>query len=836
MSHADASARADALRREIEAHNHRYYVLDDPTVSDKEYDELVVELRAIEAKWPDLITPESPTQRVGGQPREGFATVPHETPMRSLLSIFEEGEMRRFYQTCIEELGAAAVPLVAEPKYDGVSLEIVYERGLLVSAATRGDGTTGEDVTANVKTIAEVPLRLREGKTAIPDHLVVRGEVYMDKNDFAELNRRQEEAGGKTFANPRNAAAGSLRQLDPKITAQRPLSIFFWEMAPATRPGRPATHWECLETMRELGLKTCPESRRLPDIEAAIAWHHGLEARRDDLPYEIDGAVFKVDSMADHERLGMRSANPRWAVAYKFTPRQQTTVIKEIQAFVGRTGAVTPVAVLEPVHIGGVTVTHVSLHNQDEVDRKDIRVGDTVLVERAGDVIPHVVQVITEKRPPHAHPYKLPARCPVCGTEVVKPEGEAISRCTNNSCPAQIKESIKHWGAKQAVDIDGLGDKIVDQLVDRGLVHDVADLYDAATEPLAELQRVGQEKSLAIIKKLNSIIRLTEGAAMQSAESIIKTERKGNKHALELMKKVDESSRAESSDFIPGLDVLDTRLTEKQALKDAEPIIKAQHTGKERMCEIDEKSRADLADFLLSLDVRNMNEAVAQKLAKKFGSMDAIVSATDQCLRRISKPVVELASKIRLWLFIKEIGVQILWNLLRQIEQSKQASLPRVILGLGIRHVGRALADALAAEFGSLGAVAAADKERLLAVSDVGPEVTSSILQWFENPKNRSLIQKLKGHGIDPHMERQAAAGGRVAGKTFVITGELEGMTRTEAEELVRREGGKCGNSVSKKTDYLVVGASPGATKMKAAQEHGTKTLDKAAFLELLGR
>jgi len=669
MPKSDAARRAEELRREIEQHNYRYYVLDDPVTSDAEYDELMLELRAIEEKWPDLVTPESPTQRVAGQPREGFATLRHEVPMRSLLSIFQEEEMRRFYETCQEELGEKAMPLVGEPKYDGVSIEIVYDGGLLVSAATRGDGTTGEDVTANVRTIRAVPQRLREPDAKVPEHLVVRGEVLMFKEEFAKLNREAEEQGGKIFANPRNASAGSLRQLDPRITAVRPLRIFFWEISPAST-ARPPTQWECLELLKSMGLKTCPESRRLHSLEEAIRWHHDLEARRDTLPYEIDGAVFKVDRLADHERLGMRAANPRWAVAYKFTPRQKTTKIVEITASVGRTGAVTPVATLEPVEIGGVTVTHVSLHNQDQIDGLDIRVGDTVLVERAGDVIPHVVQVITEKRTGHEKKYRLPAKCPACGSEVVKPEGEAIARCTNNSCPAQVKESLKHWGSKQAVDIDGLGDKVVDQLVDRGLVRDVADLYDLTAEQVADLERMG------------------------------------------------------------------------------------------------EKSAANLID---------------------------------------------------------------------EIVKSKGATLPRVIHGLGIRHVGRALAETLAGEFGSLETLAAADEARLLEAPDVGPEVAASILAWMGSKENRRLLEKLKRHGIDPKVAGPKK-GGPLAGKTIVITGELAAIGRDEAEELVRSLGGKAASSVSKATDFVVVGEKPGGTKMRAAEKHGTKVIGEAEFLKLVGK
>jgi DNA ligase (NAD+) len=787
MSKPDAAKRAEHLRREIERHNYRYHVLDDPEVCDAEYDELLVELRAIEERWPDLVTPDSPTQRVGGKARDGFATVRHETPMRSLLSIFAEDEMRRFHETCREELGLRDVPLVAEPKYDGVSIEIVYDRGRLVSAATRGDGTTGEDVTANVRTIKEVPLRLHEGKGKVPEHLVVRGEVLMLKKEFAGLNRQAEEAGEKVFANPRNASAGTLRQLDPRITAARPLRIFFWEIAPSSS-WRPPTQRECLEAMRSMGLKTCPESRTVATLEEAIKWHHELEARRDDLPYEIDGCVFKVNRLADHERLGMRSANPRWAVAYKFTPRQKTTRVVEILPSVGRTGAVTPVATLEPVEIGGVTVTHVSLHNQDEIDRKDIRIGDTVLVERAGDVIPHVVQVIADKRTGREKPYRLPSKCPVCGGAVVKPEGEAIARCTNNSCPAQVKESLKHWGSKQAVDIDGLGDKIVDQLVDRGMLRDVADLYDLATGPFAELKRVGPEKSSSIMKEIGKLQRVSENAALKIAERISKKQDKDKEKALRLMEQIDENS------------------TQR------------------------------LADFIVDLNARNVNRSEAETLAMKFESLEALAGADERCVRASSDVGVQVASIVQEWLFIKSIGLKIVQNLLDKIAKSKNVKLPRMIYGLGIRHVGRALADTLAAEFGSIEALAAADEDRLRTVPDVGPEVATSILAWFGSHENRRLLEKLRQHGIDPKAARLSQGTDRLAGKTFVITGELSGMSREEAEDLVRRDGGKAAASVSKNTYYLVVGESPGSTKMRAAEKYGTRIIDEAEFLRILGR
>ncbi|HVR29465.1 MAG TPA: NAD-dependent DNA ligase LigA [Thermoanaerobaculia bacterium] len=500
---AKARRRAKELREEIAYHDHRYYVLDDPVISDAEFDELERELEAIEQRFPDLVTPDSPSHRVGGPPREELGTVRHETPMRSLDSLQDEADVRRFYDRCRRELLRDAVPLVGEPKYDGLSVELVYESGVLQVASTRGDGVVGEDVTENIKTIREVPLRLRRDGGRLPRRVIARGEVYIAIRDFEQFNRRREEAGEKTFANPRNMAAGSLRQLDPRITAARPLRIFFWELAPGSS-ARPETQWECLQAMRSMGLRVNERATALADLDAAIAWFSEIGAGRDALPYEIDGCVFKVDALADQAALGVKSASPRWAVAWKFAPRQRTTRIVAIEAQVGRTGALTPVAALEPVQIGGVTVANVSLHNQDEVDRKDIRIGDWVLVERAGDVIPHVVQVIADRRTGMERRYRLPDRCPVCGGEAVKPPGEAITRCVNTSCPAQVKERIRHFGSRGAMDIDGLGDKLVDQLVERGLMRDVAGLYDLTVEQLVALERLAEKSAQNLVAAIEA--------------------------------------------------------------------------------------------------------------------------------------------------------------------------------------------------------------------------------------------------------------------------------------------------------------------------------------------
>ncbi len=661
-----AARRAEELRDTIEEHNYRYYVLNDPAVSDAEYDDLVAELEDIESRYPDLATPDSPTRRVGAPPADEFETMKHDPPMLSLQAVRREDEFRRFYDTCREELGTRRVALVGEPKYDGLSVELVYEDGSLVRAGTRGDGTVGEDVTDNVRTIREVLLRLRTGGADVPPRLVVRGEVYLSRADFEELNRRREEAGEKTFANPRNAAAGSLRQLDSAITARRPLRVFFWEISPAS-DGRPATQWECLQLMKKLGLKTNDLPARLDGLKPAAAWYREMEQRREELPCEIDGCVFKLDDLDAHATMGTRAATPRWAAAWKFPPGRKITRIRDITAQVGRTGALTPVAALEPVCIGGVKVARVSLHNQDEVDRKDIRIGDHVVVERAGDVIPHVASVVCDRRSGNEKKYRLPKRCPVCGGTTVKPAGEAATRCVNSSCPARLKQEIIHFAEKKAMDIDGLGEKIVDRLVDGGLVENVADLYRLAPGDLEKLERM----------------------ARRSAEKLV----------------------------------------------------------------------------------------------------DAIRGS------------------------------------------AARATLPGVIYALGIPHVGRAMAEDLAAAFGSLDALRDAGREDLQALEGVGEIAGAAIYEWFRDEKNAALIDDLKAQGIDPAAARRSD---RLRGTTLVFTGRLDAMSRDEAAAAVRQRGGRVSGSVSGNTDYLVVGDDPGATKRREAAQHDVACIGEEEFLKLV--
>ena len=495
--------RIEALKAQIRTHNYRYYVLDDPEIPDAEYDRLMRELEGLEAAHPEFITEDSPTQRVGAEPVEAFGTVEHAIPMLSLENAFNEQELREFDARVKRLLDTEEdMVYVAEPKFDGVAVELVYERGRFVVGSTRGDGFVGEDVTQNLRTVRSLPLVLM-AEEPIPERVEVRGEVLLGIEAFESLNRRREEEGEPAFANPRNAAAGSLRQLDPRITAERPLDLFCYAVGRVE--GRTfERHGEVLRALKRWGLKVNPHVRRCANVQEALAYYADVEAMREALDYEIDGVVLKVDRLRFQRELGEKSRSPRWAVAYKFPPKQETTVIRDIVVQVGRTGALTPVAIMEPVRVAGVEVRRATLHNQEEIDRKDVHIGDTVIVQRAGDVIPEVVQVIPSMRTGKERRFVIPDRCPVCGAEVLKSEEEAVYRCTGLSCPAQLKERVRHFASKGAMDIDGLGDKLVAQLVDKGLVRDVADLYTLSKEELAELERMADKSGQNVLDALEA--------------------------------------------------------------------------------------------------------------------------------------------------------------------------------------------------------------------------------------------------------------------------------------------------------------------------------------------
>lgn len=655
--------RVQELRHEIDEHNYNYYVLAQPTISDGEFDRLFQELKALEEAHPELITPESPTQRPGGFVETSFAPVQHAVPMLSLANVFDR-EGLDAWDARIRKLGEREkYRFCVEPKIDGLAIALVYEQGRLVRGATRGDGLTGEDVTLNLRTIPAIPATLPR-----PIDLEVRGEVYMRTADFQSLNERRAEADEQLFANPRNAAAGSLRQQDPRVTKSRPLS--FWAYGVLGLEGI-TRHYDSLTHTRDLGFPVWPEIGVVDTIDEVWALCEGYQAQRSTLPFEIDGVVIKVDDLRDQEELGAVGREPRWAVAYKFPAIQATTVLREIQINVGRTGTLNPLAVLDPVEIGGVTVSRATLHNEDEIARKDLRVGDTVVVQRAGDVIPQIVKSIEEKRPADAQPFVMPEICPVCGSAAVRPEGMVARYCTGGlACKAQLVRGLEHFAGRRMMDIEHLGTKLAVTLVETGLVKDLADVYSLTKEQVLALERFA-EKS---------------------------------------------------------------------------------------------------AD-----------------------------------------------------------------NLLAAIEASKQRPLSRVVYALGIRDIGEQTAKILAQRFGSMDRLETATAEELNDLKGLGSVVSESIVDFFAEPHNRSVIEKLKAAGlamIESETE-QPATDGPFTGMDFVFTGRLERMARPKAEALVVKMGGKAGSAVSKKTKYVVAGEEAGS-KLEKAQKLGVTVLNEVEFLALV--
>jgi DNA ligase (NAD+) len=673
MNKAEAQRRINDLRRAINRHNYLYYVEAKPEISDREYDRLYRELVDLETAFPDLITPDSPTQRVGGTPLKEFRAVHHKVPMLSLDNTYSYAELRDFDLRVRKLVARERVSYVLEPKVDGVSISVRYEDGLLTVGATRGDGATGDDITANIKTIRAIPLRLAPPPhTAMPRVLEVRGEAYMPRADFAKLNERRIAAGEEAFANPRNATAGSLKQLDARIVAQRPLAAVFYGIGEAEGIAF-ETQADILNTLSQFGLPTPQRWWLCENIDEVIARAEELQGLESSLPYEVDGAVVKVNSLALWPQLGTTAKAPRYAIAFKYSHEQAQTLLKGITVQVGRTGVLTPVAELEPVFLAGSTISRATLHNEEEIRRKDVRIGDTVIVEKAGEVIPAVVGVVLEMRPKDAKPFDLVKhvqhRCPACGGPIRKDPEFVAWRCENVSCPAQLKRTIQHFASRQAMDIENLGEVLINQLVDRGLVKDAADLYHLKAQDLEQLERMGA------------------------------------------------------------------------------------------------KSAA---------------------------------------------------------------------NVVAAVEGSKRRELWRFIHGLGILHVGEGAARKLADHFRSLEALQKASQDELRRVPDVGPVMAASIYDFFRNPKNQNLLQRLEAAGVLPvPPAAPAGAKGPFAGKTVVITGALQGFTREQAQEELRRRGAKVTDSVSKKTDFLVVGSDPGS-KLQKAQSLGVRILNEQEFVEWL--
>jgi len=641
------------LRAAIRDHEYKYYVLASPTISDYDFDQLLRELQQLENQHPELVTADSPTQRVGGIAASDFPTHQFSRPMISLDNAYSTAELTEWHNRVLQLSKLDSVDYVTELKIDGLSIALIYENGILAKAVTRGDGRTGEIVTGNARTIRSVPLRLKE-----PQSIEVRGEVFLSLGAFRQINDEREQAGEARFANPRNAAAGSLRMLDPSIVAKRSLDFFGYSPLPSE-----TTQLKNLDRIASLGLKVNPNRRLCHSIEDVARYCSEWEERRDSLDYEIDGVVVKVNSVEVQEALGSTAKSPRWAIAVKFKARQATTKLEDIRIQVGRTGALTPVAVLEPVQLGGTTIRNATLHNEDEIERLGLQINDRVLLERGGDVIPKIVSVAEQA--PDRHKFEMPTRCPVCGSEVYRAEGEAVRRCMSQTCPAKLRESLLHWASRKAMKIDGLGEKLVDQLLAKGLVHDVSDLYRLTAEDLAFLDRMGEK-----------------------------------------------SAR----------------------------------------------------------------------------------------------------------------------NLTAEIEESRKLDFSRLLFGIGIRHVGERTAQLLAEHFGSMARISDASPEELEQVDEVGPKLAESINHFFHEKQNRDLVRRLEELGLklesDVPKDRPRQV---LAGKTFVVTGTLDGLSREEAEALISKFGGRVTKSVSKKTDYVLAGRDPGS-KLDKARELGIAVIDESAL------
>jgi len=657
----------EQLRAEINHHNYRYHVLDSPEISDAEYDELMRELKQLEEQYPQFLTPDSPTQRVGAAPVEAFGVVEHPSPLLSLGNVFSKEELLAWYTRTSKLLEGKQFDFVGEHKIDGLAVALTYVNGQLTIGATRGDGFRGENITQNLRTIRSVPLSVPKGA---PARFEVRGEVFLPKAGFNKLNQERAEEGLSLFANPRNAAAGSVRQLDPRITAKRPLDIYIYMLGYTEGKATPPTHWETMEYLKSLGFKVNPNNALLTSIDEVEEFHHTWVERRESLPYEADGIVVKLNSLDLQRQLGNIGHEPRWATAYKFPAVQGTTHLIDIGISVGRTGTLNPYAILEPVSVGGVTIKQAALHNEDDIRRKDIRIGDTVIVQRAGEVIPQVVGPVVSKRSGQEKLFTMPSRCPVCGAKVIRPKDEVMSYCTNVACPAQIQQRLEHFVSRGGMDIRGIGESISATLLREGLVKDVADLYD-------------------LHNKYDQLVKL-------------------------------------------------------------------------------------------------------EKMADKS-----------------------------------------MTNMLNAIEKSKDRPLARIIFALGILHIGEEMAGLLANHFGSIDKLADASGEELLSIPAVGPKLADSIIAFFRQEENRSLLKRLRKAGVRLEEESVKPEELPLAGQEFVITGRLEAFARQEAEARVKALGGSTGSSVTGKTTYLVVGTEPGS-KLARAQALGTKQLTEEEFLRLL--
>jgi len=768
----NAESRIHELRAELDQHNYRYYVLDEPSVPDAEYDRLFNELKALEAEHPHLVTPDSPTQRVGGAALAAFSQVRHEIPMLSLGNAFEESDLREFDRRVVEGLDQpGAVDYSCEPKLDGLAVSLLYRDGQLVQGATRGDGSTGEDISANVRTVRNIPLKLQG--SGWPAVLEVRGEVFMSKAGFDRLNAAQAESGGKTFANPRNAAAGSLRQLDSKITASRPLEFCCYGLGQVSETIGDS-HIGILEQLKAWGLPISRELKHAAGIEECLAYYRDIGARRNDLPYEIDGVVFKVNNLASQRELGFRAREPRWAIAHKFPAMEELTEVLDVEFQVGRTGAVTPVARLKPVKVAGVTVSNATLHNMDEIARLGLRIGDTVIIRRAGDVIPQVMQVVLERRPKDARPVQVPSQCPVCGSQVERTqlikrskgkettsEG-AVYRCVGRlACAAQLKQAIIHYVSRRAMDIDGLGEKSVEQLVDEGLIRSPADLYSLKFEQIVEL----------------------EGFAEVSSNKLLEA--------------IENSKRPSLARFIYALGIPDV----------------GEETAKVLARSLGSLARVQQALPQVLTYLPDIGLEVAHEIHNFF---------EDQHNRDVIQQL--LASGMQL----QEEGEL-------AAEFAASTTLAGLIAKLDIASVGPTGAEKLVAKLGSLDQIIQADGIDLRQA--LNTKQADAVREFFKSEANQQLARaieaQLQAFGMHWASDKKVVEGLPLAGQTWVLTGSLERMSRDIAKDKLESLGAKVAGSVSGKTHCVVAGPGAGS-KLAKASELGVKVLDEDAFIAFL--
>ncbi|WIX24988.1 NAD-dependent DNA ligase LigA [Xanthomonas arboricola pv. corylina] len=822
----DPAQRIGALRHRIEDANYRYHVLDEPQMADVDYDRLMRELEALEAAHPELASADSPTQRVGHLAASRFAEVRHALPMLSLGNAFSDEEVTEFVRRISERLEVKQPLFSAEPKLDGLAISLRYEDGEFVQGATRGDGATGEDVSANLRTVKAIPLRLRgEGW---PQVLEVRGEVYMPRAAFETYNAQMRLQGGKVLANPRNGAAGSLRQLDARITAQRPLSFFAYGVGEVSEGALPQTHSAILAQLRAWGFPVSALVEVVQGSDGLLAYYQRIGEARDGLPFDIDGVVYKLDDLAGQREMGFVSRAPRWAIAHKFPAQEQSTTVEAIEIQIGRTGAATPVARLKPVHVAGVVVTNATLHNADQIARLDVRVGDTVIVRRAGDVIPEVAGVVAEQRPPGTQPWQMPTHCPVCGSEIVREEGEAVWRCSGElTCPAQRKEAFRHFVSRRAMDVDGLGEKFIEVLVDSGVVQGVADLYLLNVDQLLQLRMISTAESPhAFLREARE--HLASGAYGQLENTVVGI-------GVDLAGEREAPHTWQADLLRAGLPAFDWN-RKKIATKWAENLIEA----------IEQSRDTTLERFLFALGIEHVGESTAKALSAWFGDLALIRHLPWPLFKRVPDIGGEVARSLGHF-FDQPGNQQAIDDLLQRGVRIGDAHPPSpklrealsfasVLQDMDIPKVTPVRAQQLAAAVASFDALRSAGSDALLQAGVPAP-VVASLLQWLDRPENAALAsaaQQAMETVLSRLPDADALQTGPLDGQTVVITGTLAALTRDAAKQRLEALGAKVAGSVSKKTAFLVAGEEAGS-KLDKAQSLGVEIWDEARLLAFLG-